>query len=311
MKKKYILATAAVMSSGAVLVLFYHLFGPSIHRPAMAQEASQSSAKPASTNAISVADVAAPEARTSGVRSPQDSKALEEKTAIELHHAVTAGRFSAGEEAYFRIQSAQLCEQSPFAARIRQKRNSDNESTRSLDEFRARYCSGFSGTVATEQDVLHELPNGDSVVDAYSLTASLYEAASDPSPAALASGRVIAKQLDEMMLAEGAGVEALIAAEALQQIGYVSPTVAALAVRNSWPLDRQGLAQAQVLGAQMRICRQHGGCGAGQLVTMQVCAQFGACAPGVTAYAVWRNVYSPAVYQAATRISGGATLARN
>lgn len=205
-----------------------------------------------------------------------------------------------GERAYVRMQIATLCDDAliknpPQAAR-------QNDDSGSHLDVRREFCQGSTAAMEQEQARLAELPADDPYVAAYGMASELFDAG-QPAGVGKKGAETIAPVLGSIMLSERGGFEAVVAAEALQQVGYVDPRIAGMAREAGWGLSQEQLAQAQVLATQIRACGRYGGCGPRQLQTMQACAQVGKCGSTDTAASIWRRTHSPAVYEAAQAIA--------
>jgi hypothetical protein len=205
-----------------------------------------------------------------------------------------------GERTYVRMQIATLCDDAlirnpPLGAA------KSADSTSSAD-VRREFCQGSTVAMEQEQTRLAELPANDPYVAAYGMASELFDSG-QPNGVGTKGVETITPVLGSIMLSERAGFEAVVAAEALQQVGYVDPRVQGMARKAGWSLSQEQLAQAQVLATQIRACGRYGGCGPSQLQTMQACAQVGKCGATDTAESIWRRTHSPAIYEAAQTIA--------
>jgi hypothetical protein len=231
-----------------------------------------------------------------GGESPAPStKILDAASADELiaEMSITS---SPGEEAFIRIQIAQVCAQ-PL------KISADNsESGRAQALFRKSFCSNYIGSISSEQKKLLTLPENDPHQLTYGIAAELFDAMNH---APLNSEEIafLTKQLNDVIASKESGMEILTAAEALYQTGSISSRTLDYAKLNQWQLSPYELAQTQLLSIQMSACKKFGGCGANKLLTIKICGEQSACATGATADSIWRRSNSPAVYEAARQLS--------
>jgi hypothetical protein len=221
-------------------------------------------------------------------------RALMASSVTSVEGAAARINGSGGEAAYLRIQAAQVCDDSTIVLDAPQP---IDESGRAMAVFRESFCDDLQVTVASAQQELVALPAGDPYVLAYGLSSELFDAA------AAGAGNAdevaaIANELGKIMLSPGSGLDAVVAAEALQATGLISPGMLALGNSSGWSLTPSELSDAQLLGVQMNACVKFGGCGPNQLVTMKVCSEVSNCELGLDAHGVWRKRYSPSVYAA-------------
>jgi hypothetical protein len=234
-----------------------------------------------------------PETVTSSAAEAGRGSALDAPTFGEFTSRLT--RVSAippGDAAWFRIQAAQFCEALPFARARALKAGRPPPSGEA-------FCKDFVGTGEGALDVLQSLPREDAVVTAYESASVLFASAPGGSKANAGDFAAATKTLSSMMQDPGAGAESVVAAEALQGVGFVSADTAALAKEKAWPLGRAELATAQTLASQMQMCARYGGCGSNQPYALFVCSQVGTCRDGDSAETAWKKRYSPLTYQAA------------
>jgi len=228
-----------------------------------------------------------------GANAREATALLDGHSTEKLLEVLEASHRPAGEAAYVRLQISQLCDESQLLGSDRPR----TESTRALAAFRTSFCGGRSPSVESAQQELLSLPADDPYVLAYGLSSELFDAA------AVGSGNAnnvasIANELGKIMLSPGSGLDAVVAAEALQATGLISPRMLALGNSSGWSLTPSELSDAQLLGVQMNACVKFGGCGPNQLVTMKVCSEVSNCELGLDAHGVWRKRYSPSVYAA-------------
>lgn len=205
---------------------------------------------------------------------------------------------SPGEEAFIRLQIAQVCD--PTLALQTEKPKSESEKVAAL--FRKSFCSGYSGSISSEQANLLSLPEDDPYQVAYGMSAELFDAVAQGQPNSQTVSS-ITKHLNEVMLSKDSRMEALLAAEALHQVGSISPQTMTFAKSNNWQLNPHDLAEVQLLSVQMRMCQKFGGCGPSQLTTMKLCSERSTCATGASADSIWRRSNSSAIYEAAQKLS--------
>jgi hypothetical protein len=196
---------------------------------------------------------------------------------------------------YVRTQLAQLCPDHPL-----RQGHPTREAAQTAGTLKA-FCGSYVGSVEREQGALLALPASDPLVEAYGATALLLESLSNPETQR--DQAALVQQLAALVDAPDAGMGALVAAEALQQVGTLTPATRATLRSSGTQLTREDANRAQLLAAQMRLCRSRGGCGPGQVMSLHYCAAVLACTPGITADAVWRRMYSPNVYGAAMKIA--------
>lgn len=203
------------------------------------------------------------------------------------------GEMPAGDATWYRIQAAQFCESLPFA------RDNALKAGRPAPNGEA-FCKDFVDTGEGALAMLQALPRDNALVTAYESAAVLYAAAPGGEQGDAEVFAAPTRTLESMMQDAGAGAESVVAAEALQAVGFVSADTTALAEVNAWPLGRAELATAQVLASQMQLCARYGGCGSNQPYALIVCSQVGTCREGGdSADAAWRKRYSPVTYDAA------------
>lgn len=228
-------------------------------------------------------------------RSHSGQGLLNSSTGMQLVVAIGKSAKSQGEEAYIALQLAQLCAE-PHIVGTGQVASG---SARALASFRATYCKGYTTSPEEAQQRILELPSDDPYLLAYGLSAELFDAAARNGK----DFNIIAQELDSMVRSENSGLEALLAAEALYQVDILSPLTVDFARVSGWAMSRADLSEAQLLSVQMRMCARYGGCGPNQVLTMQLCAEKSACSLGGSAETMWRNSYSPAVYEAARKLA--------
>jgi len=224
-------------------------------------------------------------------------KMLDASSAIELISSLQ-NHASPGTETYVRVQVALACEPSLGRQTSRPKSESQN----ALISFKKSFCAKYTGTISSEQLKLLSLPESDPYNQAYGMASELFEAI-DKSPQDPKEIKTLTEQLDAMLVSKDSQMESLVAAETLKQAGVIAPTTTEFARNNGWRLKTEDVSQAQFLSAQMKACRNFGGCGVNQLMTMKICSEQSSCALGATTESVWRKVYSPTVYNAAMQLA--------
>ncbi|SDQ31980.1 hypothetical protein SAMN05428982_0628 [Pseudoxanthomonas sp. CF385] len=203
-----------------------------------------------------------------------------------------------GEEAYVRGQLAELCTNVPSPERQR-----TNASAKALAALQTPFCAGYNGRPEDERARLLSLPADDPYVTSYGLASEAFDLATEAkSPQ---ERNEVLGVLESIATDPSSGFEALVAAEALHQLGFVSPALAGIARTSGWSLSHQDLAEAQLLATRMRMCDRYGGCDAGQLQSMAACSSYGVCDHAASADGTWQRVFSPQVYSAARRLNAG------
>ena len=224
---------------------------------------------------------------------PMGTTVLDNHSAKRLMQSLEEHRAPAGQSAYVRLQASQLCDESQLLGSDRPL----TESTRALAAFRTSFCDDMHVSADSAQQEFLSLPADDPYVLAYGMSSELFEVAGAGTDKA-DEVAALAQELGKIMLSPESGLDAVIAAEALQATGLISPRVLALAKASGWSLKPSELSDAQLLGIQMNACRKFGGCGTNQLITLKACSEASNCELGLDANGVWRNRYSPSVYEA-------------
>lgn len=210
-----------------------------------------------------------------------------------LRNKIAQSPLDEGEKYYVLSQAANLCDASHLKSAT-----PNNASFLELKKFADRFCKDFDGSSRLSQD---DIPDGP-VTYAYGAASLLYESIDGSTKEKSETVASSTKILSDLMLSSDSGFQGVIAAEALQQVGYVDSMVRTV-LKNNESLSQEDITKAQLLSAQMRMCDGYGGCGPSQVITMQICNEARACSQSTTAQDVWRKIYSPAIYSAAQEIN--------
>lgn len=166
-----------------------------------------------------------------------------------------------------------------------------------------KFCAGYRDSDATLETQLNNLPPSDGFSKVLGAASDLYDALNREGNAKVVES--LATELSESMLSASSGLEAVSAAESLQQTGIVSKSVAQFAVDEAIRMSRDDLIKAQTLAAKLNACSSFGGCAAGEGLGAIFCASESACSGGSSITDVWKRNYSPSVFEAAERIEKG------